>query len=1243
MSAVPQHLPSSLSGPSLPARRVRRRLLERWHLITLALVLSGALIALLPTPQTLRPGQAGYDALALEYLRLLAEFHPDDPGLRLLLAERLWQRGRLREAQAALAPLLSPVARRPASSGARLLALRLQLAASGASLGSVAPRGAGGASTAVLRQEASALVQRSATLSSAELIQLADLCRALNQNELAARVYQQLAERDPAAHRAWLRRAAEALLAAARPGEAALIFDQLALDLAAPPAAQEVVARDQRRRPRRPPGLLRGRRLRHGRDAHRRSAVAEAPVSGREGRSGAVVDDDPKKDALRALQAYQWAGQGAQALQRARVFVERFPADQPLLRAALALALAQGDLALARRFGQRLLTLAPGDGAVRARLIQAALAAGQLDEALALAAQAVEREPAAAAAHLQLARVGEWTGHPEVALREYAWLARREPAGEALRAALRLAPQLREFALEGELLAQKARWAPLTSIELQTLAQRFEDSGEPEQGCAVLAAYLARWPAEREAYLLLARLQARSGDLGGALVTRADLLARLGEAAADPDALVEAAARARLLWRLHLPALGLALLAAAFEARALRQKQGRAAGAALRARLLQAEPGPGADHDAERPLELLRQLLAAVHSDEPLLLRWHQHLLEAQLLDAAEVERYAELLRAVGRTREVAAVAEAASRYLPDPLLLRAALELVHAGGHHPEAQALLRLLVRWEQDPRIGARADYWLLKADVLARGQERAARRAAYAQVLRLEPDNEVAQVGLLELLVQDAERAQSGEDDDEEDAEQGAASARPGAQPGAAQRGAARAALRAHLQRFRAQLLRGAPADTLLFAHELVGEQAPPALARPAPRRAPDLEGQGPAADALAGAAEPLRAGLSASRLRPLRATAEYQIDVQGPLLLQRASVTLERQRSRLWLRAQLAVTGLHALRLTTEAAEAAETAPGQASAPESPLTLVVPVAGGTSTFSWLSTLELAAAIAVGLRHARGWLSAGAALHALRPQVRCSGCAAAPTALVDLPLGYTTLPGLWLAEEATPLRGLRVKGQLTLNEIISDSPLLRYAGARDSISADVDWDLSARELLRAQGALWRLHEREVFGAAGTIAWGGGAEAQLGHRLRLRRPALSLLATGSFAQNRLSTGFVPAIIRGALGEPSAPAGVDPPNLARLFVGERFAQVGASAAVQHDPERRGLRYHAELWLGWLLASDPAGADSQSFGFALRAGLGLALSRGRELAAQLYASNNQRVVQWQGQLYLGGGLRYQH
>ena len=144
----------------------------------------------------------------------------------------------------------------------------------------------------------------------------------------------------------------------------------------------------------------------------------------------------------------------------------------------------------------------------------------------------------------------------------------------------------------------------------------------------------------------------------------------------------------------------------------------------------------------------------------------------------------------------------------------------------------------------------------------------------------------------------------------------------------------------------------------------------------------------------------------------------------------------------------------------------------------------------------------------------------------------------------------------------MRGLRVKGQLTLNEIISDSPLLRYAGARDSISADVDWDLSARELLRAQGALWRLHEREVFGAAGTIAWGGGAEAQLGHRLRLRRPALSLLATGSFAQNRLSTGFVPAIIRGALGEPSAPAGVDPPNLARLFVGERFAQVGASAA---------------------------------------------------------------------------------
>ena len=235
----------------------------------------------------------------------------------------------------------------------------------------------------------------------------------------------------------------------------------------------------------------------------------------------------------------------------------------------------------------------------------------------------------------------------------------------------------------------------------------------------------------------------------------------------------------------------------------------------------------------------------------------------------------------------------------------------------------------------------------------------------------------------------------------------------------------------------------------------------------------------------------------------------------------------------------------------------------------------------------------------------------------------------------------LPGLWVAGDLQAVRGLRLRLRLGLNEVAADSPLLRAYGARDGAVLALELAPSAREFLRAQASLWRLHDRGPF-SEGEIALGGGAELALGHRLRLGEPAVELFATGAFMANRLDPTYQLPWRRG---------GAAPALGGAAFIGARFAQAGIGVAIQRGaapeseilgppgppgPRARRLRYHLETWLGWLAGES---GDPGSLGFEVRAGVAVGLGRGQELALAAYSSNNQRGAQ--GQLYLGGSVRY--
>ena len=352
------------------------------ELLALAGMVSSLLVLLFPGSDFENPVHlARPDDLSIAYLRMLLRAHPEDAEARLLLVQQQKALGRLEDAHESLA-MLHP--RSPdMEARAEVVALsldRIRLAA----LNTDDP------GRPLLLRETHAAARRliNRTNKPAEIADLADFLLQVGDPAEAARAYRRLATLDRPNHIAWLEKAARWSEAAGQPGVAARIYAEASL--AASPAAPPAEAAGQK--PATPP-------------------TKELQTGPRLGRL-----------ALRALMA---ANEGKPGLEVARPIVERFPDDLELLELAVRMAVASGDLAIARRWGeQRVIVAGSSDEALREQA-DILMKGGDPEGALRVAKVQLERAPDDVALRRQVAQLARWSGNAEEALEQYSWLARR--------------------------------------------------------------------------------------------------------------------------------------------------------------------------------------------------------------------------------------------------------------------------------------------------------------------------------------------------------------------------------------------------------------------------------------------------------------------------------------------------------------------------------------------------------------------------------------------------------------------------------------------------------------------------------------------------------------------------------------------------------------------------------------------------------------------------------------------------
>lgn len=597
------------------------------------------------------------DELSAAYLRTQLRLRPQDLPLRLRLAGQLRTLGRRAEARATLAPALGGGA---AAGPARLLALELDLAeAQALPEGAPARRGA----LARLGEEARALAGE--PLPPGDAAALADRALALDRPDVAALLCERLAGTDPPARSAWLARAARHHLESGRPDRAAPLH-----------AALAALERDPPRR---------------------------------------------REHARLALDAWVAADQGPRAIAEARRFLADLPAAPELLATAVRLALAQGRLAEARRWGRTLLSLRPDDRRQIERQLEMELAAEDLPAALVLIRRLLGLQGPDPHLAEQEARLAEWARRPAAALRSWARLARSHPAASFVDHAIRLAGGLRQDRLLAEMLALKARRGPLSGAALAALAEAYERCGDPEGAAAALGAYRTRHPDQEDAWRVLSAVQERQGDLDAAIGTLTALRARLG------GGLRDAAPLATLYLQAGRSAEALALLRAAAK-------------------------GDGAeDSGALR----LRADLAWTEAAATEALAAYRALWRRGAGDPVVAERIFELTRSAGRAREAAAAAQEGWRRLGEPRLLLLAMDALLG----IEDWAGLGRLVALAQG-REALFADdkrYWIVRARVSSHGARMDRARAEYERALALDPDFGPARSGLLWVLIEQRDPA------------------------------------------------------------------------------------------------------------------------------------------------------------------------------------------------------------------------------------------------------------------------------------------------------------------------------------------------------------------------------------------------------------------------------------------------------------------------------------------------------
>ncbi|MDQ3059339.1 MAG: tetratricopeptide repeat protein [Pseudomonadota bacterium] len=617
--------------------------------------LVAAFIGLFPSQQRLNAlsRQRESDALSIAYLQLLLRTHPEDEALRSAVAHNLAGVGKWEEARGTLAPLVGQASE--TGQRMRMEALELELF-----ILQQLPKDSPQRSTVMATLTAQIEALRREPLQGIALVRLAEISLAVTLPGTAAQIYHQLAAREPGKRQGWLDLAATQYLASNAPERAAPVYEESALQAVGDSAAY-------------------------------------------------------RKYTLLALDAYLAANQGSQALKLAQAAAPRLDGDAEFMRRAVALALAQNDVASAQRLGRQLVTLLPGDVAVLSRQLELEVALRDAAAALRLATSLVALEPGEPEHHLRLARMAEWAGKPALALEQWLLLARGAPASPAMDNALRLALGLQNDGLWLALATQTVQKRPLTAQESAALVAIQARDGAAGPLIAFLSEYRKRYalqPAQGEA---LANALAQQGNVPAALAVWQEMSPRL----ISP---VEAASRqAELLMRLKKPEDAWAVL--------------------LQARP-QARPADTAYWQVVGDLAWEREPRSEA-------LPAYLTVLAAGAFNVLALERLIQLYNASAEPQKAIALGRQAYQRLGEARWLLLAMDAASQASAWDELRSLSRLARNDEE--KFAKSEMYWLLEAQLASHDASKARARSASQRALALNPASVATRVQVLWLEI------------------------------------------------------------------------------------------------------------------------------------------------------------------------------------------------------------------------------------------------------------------------------------------------------------------------------------------------------------------------------------------------------------------------------------------------------------------------------------------------------------
>ena len=672
----------------------RPRLITPQGVAAVAFTVAASLALLFPGLDFGHPAFLAHpDELSIAYLHQVLQQRPQDRAARLLLARQQLALGKWSEAEANLRRLLreGPAGEDALSSRARLVLVELERA-------SVDALPATDAGRRPRQADAVAHLHRlaSAPLESAELDRAAELALALESPADAAAIYERLARDNPRGRRDWARLAGRWYQAAGRLQQSATAY-QMASD-AAPSAADGVA------------------------------------------------------DALRAVDVLRAANDGAAALAAVDRALGRWPAEPRLLDKGVTVALAEGRVSEAQRWGARLVAAFGDEESIVRRQIDVDVAAGDTPAALSLALALADRRPDDLALRRRVAELATWSGQPRVALAAWAWLAARGFPG-ARDQALDLGRALFDHQTVASLLEASARRGDLKLDDLLELADALEAQGNPDGARATLRRFERPFTGERRYWIERAAVDERAGDLEGALFS-VRTVDRLFAGAS------ESGHEAELLWSLDRPDEALAV--------ARRQAQ-------------------TADPAAVPFWRMFGDLAWTTEADADARSAY-QHVWTAGGGDGEVAERLATLLVDAGQIDELARLAADAYQKLGASSVLLEGMEAA-ADAERWEPARRLASIAAPHRD-QFEDEAGYWSVLARLAEQDGDRPQAVAAFARAVALAP----ADTGLAEDLHE--ARVEAGLESDPQDADdaRAAAAERASARLGAAIDGHDRKAVR-----------------------------------------------------------------------------------------------------------------------------------------------------------------------------------------------------------------------------------------------------------------------------------------------------------------------------------------------------------------------------------------------------------------------------------------------------------------